>query len=556
VATDDLLTVRGLTVQYPGASRPTLAGVDLAIGRGECVAVTGPSGCGKSTLCRALLDLLPQGTRLAGEIHWQGHDLRADRTRWHRLRGCGIGLVFQDHRHALDPLRRIGDQVGEVAALHAPGAGGEANEAAVNRALERVQLGGVASGMARRLPHQLSGGQRQRANLAAALVADPILLLADEPTTALDLLVQRELIKLMRSLVDDDGLALLLVTHDRDLVARVADRTLELAPAGATVAPARPERSAVRTMPAALVARGLTVIAGEGDRCLLRGVDLTLRAGRALGVVGESGAGKTTLVRALAGWITPACGQISIEEVESAGMAARRRAVQLVSQDAAAALDPHQTALAAVREAARLVDEASTADDRARALLADLGLDDEAMRRRPIALSGGQRQRVQLARALAVRPRFLLADEPASSLDAERREQMLALLWRSCVARDMGLLVVSHDLAQLERICDEIVVIAAGVVLERYEPARHGGPRHPLACDLAAAAPACWGDDDPPPAPRPEPSPLQAVPPLDGCPHAVRCPLVEDECTRTFPALSELDDGRFLRCPVVASRAR
>ncbi|MBD3222889.1 ATP-binding cassette domain-containing protein [bacterium] len=549
----ELLTVRGLRVTHAGADAPALDGVDLDLAAGECVAVVGPSGCGKSTLCRALLDLLPEGAVCEGRIRWRGRELTNDPRRWHALRGPELGLVLQDHRHALDPVRRIGDQIAEVVALHHPDWSAARRAEATAHACDRAQLP-ASLGLDRRYPHELSGGQRQRANLAAALAAGPAALLADEPTTALDLPVQRELVAILRALVHDDGLGLLLVTHDRDLVPLIADRVVTLPAPVASAASVQAPAGAPPPAGGRLEVHDVTVTAGRGRgrRELVSGVSLSVLRGATVGVVGESGAGKTTLVRAMAGWIRPSHGTIRPVDGAMGSAAARRRAVQLVSQDAAAALDPQQTAFAAVVEAAALVGDRATALARARGLLAEVDLDEATARRRPAALSGGQRQRVQIARALAVEPQYLLADEPASSLDPERRRQLLHLLARVQAEHRLGLLVVSHDVDLLATICDEVVVMTAGLVVERYRPGRHDGPRHPLACDLAAAAPA-----------RLDRHRLRSATPVDpvadpggGCPYASRCGLVEPACRRRVPPLLELADGRFLRCPVVAPRAR
>lgn len=553
----ELLTVRGLAVRYRDAVRPALSDLDLDLAAGECVAVTGPSGCGKSTLCRALLDLLPAGTECGGRILWRGDDVNRDRARWHALRGRGLGLVLQDHRHALDPVRRVGDQVAEVVGIHRPRLGRAERARAALALFERVRLT-PAAGFVARYPHQLSGGQRQRVNLAAALAAAPAVLLADEPTTALDLPVQRGIMRLLRSLVRDDGLAVLLVTHDEDLVPLVADRVITLGEAEKPP-PSPPPGGGASALPAAgrLEVRDLVVaVDGEGGRHdLVHGVSLDVPCGRAVGVVGESGAGKTTLLRALAGWITPRTGSVWLQGDVPAAAPDRRRAVQLVSQDAAAALDPQQTAWAAVREAARTRAGPGAADALAAQILAEVGLAVAEASRRPHALSGGQRQRAQLARALAAGPRILLADEPASSLDPALRRQLLDLLTRVRRSHGLGLLLVSHDLDLLAVRCDEIVVLLEGRVVERYEPGRHGEPRHPLARELLASAPSRLSRAAFAGSPA-EPVDDPGVRTSRGCPHAPRCALAEDACRRSLPPLVELPDGRWLRCPPSTPRAR
>lgn len=556
MADRELISVRGLTVRYAGAPAPVFADLGFTLAAGSCLAVVGPSGCGKSTLCRTLLDLLPPGAQVAGSIRWGGQELTADRARWHRLRGRGLGLVLQDHRFALDPVRRIGDQIAEVVRLRQPLARRRETAAVVLDLLAEVRLP-EPDLLARRYPHQLSGGQRQRACLAAALAAGPQLLLADEPTTALDLLVQRDIIRLLRDLVDRRRLGLLLVTHDRDLVSLIAERTLawpDRQPSPA--ADHHPRADAAAEAEVCLRVRELSaaVATGGSRRIVVYPLSFDLAAGRTLGVVGESGAGKTTLARTLAGWQPPQAGSVTLSGGEGLAPAARTRMIQMISQDATAALDPHQTVLAAIVEAARSAQLApAAARARAMALLCEVDLEPELARRRPQELSGGQRQRVQLARALAAQPRVLVADEPASSLDGERRRALLLLLQRLQARHGLAILLISHDLAWVERWCDQVAVMLAGHLVELYRPGGVAPPLHPFARDLAAAACGRLRDD---PGTRPPPAGadvVQAAP--AGCPYAGRCALVEPACRRALPVLLDRGQGHFLRCPVAARQA-
>ena len=551
MAPRELLTARGLTVWLPGASEPVLENLDLDLVAGRCVAVVGPSGCGKSTLCRALLDLLPAGSRRVGQVAWHDGRTLDDPTAWRRLRGRGLGLVLQDHRHSLDPVRSVGDQIAEVVHLHRTGRELTDVSDRVLELLDRVRL---PDHLADRYPHQLSGGQRQRASLAATLAASPSVLLADEPTTALDLPVQREILDLLMRLVRDDDLGLLLVTHDEALVPLLADQVVTL---GGPVERAPLVESTATDPPmtdaGTLEVRDLVVSvrSSRGRQDVVKGVSFSLPAGRTVGLAGESGSGKTTLVRAMAGWLEPSAGDVTVSGAGSSS----RRLVQLVSQDPAAALDPLQTAESAVLEAARLVGDSGTARRRARELMQAVDLDPSLARRRPHQLSGGQRQRVVLARALAVQPRFLLADEPASALDSPLRQRLLSLLARLQREFGLGLLLVSHDLDLLVARCDQIVVLDDGLVVEVYAPAEHGAPRHPLACDLAAAAPRRLereslgrGSSPTAGADHSETGPQ--------CPYCARCEWVVAACKTALPPLTPAPDGRLLRCPVWTPRSR
>jgi len=561
VAGADLLQVRSLTVRYAGTSRPAIEDFDLNVDSGECVAVVGPSGSGKSTICRALLNLLPPTADWTGSIRWQGQDLGQQPRMWRRMRGRGLGLVLQDHRHALDPVFRIGDQVSEVVKRHRPDLDRAARWEITRSLLAEVRLPDTTE-FARRYPHQMSGGQRQRVGIAAALAAEPRLLLADEPTTALDLVVQRDIMALLIDLVHRRGLALLLVSHDRDLVALLADRVVDLESAGkvggSPQATAEPALIAAATGPC-LVVRGLTVtVAGpRGRHPVVEGVDLDLNAGKTLGLAGESGAGKTTLARALAGWHPIDSGSMDLVGGPGGAPSARRRAVQLVSQDPAAALDPRQTVLAAVTEAARATGcDADAARQGALRLLDEVELGPELAGRRPGTLSGGQRQRLQLARALATQPRVLVADEPASSLDPRLRRRLLDLMKRVQRRQGLALLLISHDLPFLERWSDQVAVMLAGKVVELYSPGYVESPRHPFARDLAAAAPArlsCLHGSGSPTDGELE---TNQQPPPNGCPYALRCDLVQPACRTHLPDLRDLGAGHLVRCPEVDRHVR
>jgi peptide/nickel transport system ATP-binding protein len=499
-----LLVVRGLTVAYPGAMAPALQDCALSLGPGETVAVVGASGSGKTTLARALLGLLPAGAARSGQVLWRGTEMTGEAA-WRRVRGREIGLVLQDPQMALNPVLRVGDQVAAPLRRHGALSRREAWARAV-ALLAEVRLENPAV-LARRHPHELSGGMRQRVGIAAALAGAPSLLVADEPTSSLDLAAERDILLLLRDLQRSRGLALVFVTHDLALVPVVASRVLVLehgrcveqgSAADVLAAPAHPATRALlvdpppaapprAAAPLLLSARGLTVrrTAGGQSRDVVRGCDLDLREGELVGLAGASGCGKTTLARALAGHL-PYSGTLVLPR------GGQRRAVQLAFQDPAAALDPRQSVLAAVAEAAAVTGlSAGAARAAAYQLFEEVGLAADRADRLPHELSGGQQRRVVLARALAADPAVLIADEPTSSVDPPTRTRLLALLAALRARRGLAILLISHDLPLLRRSCQRVVVMAGGVVTEVWsgpgDPGQ-GDWRHSLP-SLAEAAP-------------------------------------------------------------------
>ena len=499
------LHVRGLRVTIDG--RLAVDGLDLSVAPGECVAVIGESGAGKSLTARALLGLSPEGAVVdADALEIDGTDARSLGERaWRRLRGSRIALVSQDALVSLDPLRRVEAEIAEPLVLH----GGRMPRAAL-RARVTALLGEVAmpdpARRARQYPHELSGGLRQRALIASALAGSPAILVADEPTTALDATVQARILALLRAIADR-GRAVVIISHDFAAVRRIADsvlvmrdgRVVESGPT-ATVFSDPVDPYTRRLVAAARHAPRATVVDAPPDRVTVRGVSksfdrpavvdvsFSVPRGRTLGIVGESGSGKTTLARMIVGVERPDAGDVLLDG--SAPSPATRRRVQLVHQNPLGALDPRWRVDRSLREALEAAGvPRADRDRRVGELMAEVELHPDLARRRPAELSGGQRQRVAIARALAADPEVLVLDEPVSALDPLVRETVLALLARLQRERDLTLLLVSHDLDVIAAVADDVVVMKDGVVVEQGRAAEvFATARHPFTRELLAAS--------------------------------------------------------------------
>ncbi|WP_405006868.1 ABC transporter ATP-binding protein [Kitasatospora purpeofusca] len=527
-----LVRVEGLRVSFHGAPRPAVDGVSLAIGTGECVALVGESGSGKSVTARSLIGLAGARARVSARtLEVAGADTaRFGERQWRAVRGRRVAMVFQDALTALDPLRTVGTEIAEAARL-----GGTAGPDRDARVVELLTAVGVPEPEARRTqyPHQLSGGLRQRALIASALAADAPLLIADEPTTALDAIVQAQILALLGRL-KDEGRGLLLVSHDLAVVAQLADRVLvlrrgevvESGPVGRVLSapehpytrmlldavpsgrpPARPVRSP-REAPDAeapdaekvgaeeaapvLTGRGLVKSFAPGGPRALDEVGFTLRAGEALGVVGESGSGKTTLARVALGLSRPDAGEVLLHGRPWSALPERQRradrsAIQFVQQDPYASADPRFTVARIIGEALPGLRRAERAR-RCAELLDQVGLPAELLSRRPHQLSGGQRQRVAIARALAGRPQVLVCDEPVSALDVSVQAQVLELLDRLRRERGIALLFITHDLAVVRQVADRVLIMRGGSVVEEGETERiFEAPAHPYTRALLDA---------------------------------------------------------------------
>ncbi|MCQ4161807.1 ABC transporter ATP-binding protein [Roseomonas sp. GC11] len=527
-----LLSIEGLTVALPkGADRPhAIENLSLRLAEREILCVVGESGSGKSLTAGAVMGLLPEGVRATqGAILFEGRDLLGlPPAEMRRLRGARIGMVFQEPMTALNPLRSIGSQIGEMFAIHTSLSRREIAARAL-ALLEQVRIPDPAAAL-RAYPHELSGGQRQRAMIAMALALEPKLLICDEPTTALDVTTQAQILTLIRELQQRSGTAVLFITHDFGVVADIADRVavmhrgvmVEHGPAAevlnhprhaytrALVAavpplapPAAPLEAPVAAAPVLEVVhlsktyrKGALLKRHRRVTHAVKDVSFSLPRGSTLGVVGESGSGKSTLARCIVRLLDPEQGEIRLEGQDRAALSRaelRREArrVQMVFQDPFASLNPRRRVGELVAQGPIIHGTPrAEAFARARELFALVGLDPAALDRFPHEFSGGQRQRIGLARALALRPDVLVADEPVSALDVSVQAQVLKLLARLRAQLGLSMVFITHDLRVAAQLCDSIVVMRHGEVVEAGVTAEvFARPRHPYTRALMAAVP-------------------------------------------------------------------
>ena len=525
-----VLSVRQLTIRLPKGSDRANAVEDVTfdVGAGEIVCLVGESGSGKSVTAQAIMGLLPRKALVptAGEVLLDGEDtLRASQARLRALRGARMAMIFQEPMTALNPVMTVGDQIAEVLEIHAPFARVERRR----RVREMMQAVGLPASerLMEVYPHQISGGQRQRIMIAAALILDPALLIADEPTTALDVTTQAQILSLIKEMQERRGTGVLFITHDFGVVADIAHRVVVLqhgrvveqgtpkeileAPRApytrmliAAVPSLRPPVRAARTGPVTLSTYKLTKVYGSDSFPFRRrrivnavtGVTIEVRRGETLGIVGESGAGKSTAARCIARLIEPTSGAIRIDGVDIARMAERtlrpyRKNVQIVFQDPYRSLNPRRTVGASIVEGPLNFGVApQEAMRRARELVELVGLPPDVLGRYPHQFSGGQRQRIAIARALAMQPVLLIADEPVSALDVSVQAQVLRLFDEIRQRFGLAVLFITHDLRVAAQICDRIAVMQRGVVVEQGPTVDiYGAPRHPYTQALLAAAP-------------------------------------------------------------------
>jgi peptide/nickel transport system ATP-binding protein len=463
------LEIENLSVRY--GDTIALDDVSLSVGAGEIVALVGPSGSGKSTLAAAAMDLLPAQAIEQGVVRIEGEDIRTLPDRKLRaLRGGRVGIVFQEPATALNPALPIGRQIGEVLELHASLGRAEIG-AEVTRLLTRVGL----DLSPKRYPHTLSGGQRQRVAIAMAIAAQPVLLLADEPTASLDPVARTEITALLVALVRERNMGLLLVTHDLALARRIANRvvTLDQGRIGAPAALAHdtaPRMPRPAGDPLLTFDRVTRTYPGKGARvAALTDISFALGRGETLAVIGESGSGKSTLARLALGLDRPDFGRVALGEsawssARGAALRAMLGRVQAVFQDPAASFDPRQTVGQIVAEPLHLLGSipvAARAAMVAQALI-QVGLPPDAANRPPQAFSGGQRQRIALARALVRKPELIVFDEALSALDPALGDEMVALL--QDLQRELGLtyLFIAHDMELVRRMADRVLVLRHG----------------------------------------------------------------------------------------------
>ncbi|WP_299048925.1 dipeptide ABC transporter ATP-binding protein [uncultured Tateyamaria sp.] len=509
-----LLDIRTLSLSIAGL--PILRDVSLSLAPGEVVAITGESGSGKSMTALAVMQLLPAQASATGSITLDGHDMLAlDEATLCTLRGDLAGMVFQEPMTALNPVQTIGAQVAETVRLHRPDLDPTAR---ARQVLDRVGLQAIPL---TRYPHELSGGQRQRVVIAIAIACGPKLLIADEPTTALDVTTQAQILSLLKRLAAEDGMGLLMITHDLAVVAEMADRIVVMH--GGNVVETG-EAHALLTAPHHPYTRALlaasnhrvTLPMGAQDTPLLRvdnivrdydlprtrlfvpaakhravdHVSFDINRGERVGLVGESGCGKSTLTRAILGLEPVQGGTITLDGTPVTDPSVRRK-MQVVFQDPYGSFNPRHRVARLISEPFHLLGTppADRADRIAKALT-DVGLSPDDARKYPHQFSGGQRQRLAIARALIIRPDLVIFDEAVSALDVSVRAQILDLIADLCRQYDLTYLFISHDLSVVRTITDRVLVMKSGQIVEQgTTEAVFSTARHAYTRQLIDAAP-------------------------------------------------------------------
>lgn len=539
-APETLLQVDGLTIGF-GKAAPIIRDVGFSVARGETLALVGESGSGKTICCRSLLDIMPGSARIHGGsavFHGTGVDadlLTLSDAAMREVRGDRISMIFQEPMRSLSPLHRVGRQVGEVLRLHRQHSRSEAKRAVLEK-FERVGFKDPQRAY-NAYPFEMSGGMRQRAMIAMAMIAKPDLLIADEPTTALDVTTQAQVLGLIKELQQETGMAVIFVTHDLGVVANIADsvvvlrqgRVMERGPADVVIG--NPGHGYTRKLLAAAPAIPRKAVASAArhveDPILLlkdvsktftsrvgglvkksvtfkavQGVSFAVERGHTFAIVGESGSGKSTVANMALGALSADDGSVieyrpsidaepwDVRTLDATRKRAFQRSAQMVFQDPFSSLSPRMQIIDTLTEPLEIHGIGTRAErrERAQALLERVGLDPAMLRRFPHAFSGGQRQRLSIARALALDPNLLICDEPTSALDLSVQAQVLDLLEE--IRDDLGLsyLFISHDLAVVARIANEVAVMRQGQVVEQAAPdVLFTEPKHPYTRALIAA---------------------------------------------------------------------
>ncbi|MCP3475252.1 ABC transporter ATP-binding protein [Bradyrhizobium sp. CCGUVB1N3] len=525
-----VVSIKDLRIALPkGAERPfAVDGVSLDLMPGRIVCVVGESGSGKSMCAHALMGLLPGTVSVtAGEVQFEGRDLlKLDDDGWRDLRGRRLAMIFQEPMTALNPLMRIGDQMAEMFEAHDLLTPKQRRAKAVSLARE-VGLPDPER-IVRAYPHQLSGGQRQRAMIAMALALEPAVLVADEPTTALDVTTQAQILKLIRNLQRNRNMAVMFITHDFGVVADIADQVVVLRhgkvveEGPATAVFTKPQHDYTKALLAAVpsmdppartplddrakavevIGLDKTYVTSGGwfreDRRVdaAREVNFSILKGETLGLVGESGSGKSSVARLVMRLIEPDRGTVRIGDTDLTSLAGRalraeRHRIQMIFQDPFASLNPRRKIGHIIADGPIAAGtEPKVAFDRARDLLKLVGLDAGALERFPHEFSGGQRQRVGIARALALEPEIIVADEAVSALDVSVQAQVLRLLEDLKTRLGLSMLFITHDLRVAAQICDRIAVMQRGAIVELKPTAQlFAAPEHSYTRELLAAVP-------------------------------------------------------------------
>jgi peptide/nickel transport system ATP-binding protein len=586
-----LLEVNDLSIGF-GNGPSVVDGVSFALNAGETLALVGESGSGKTLSCRSVLRLLPEAAQMrGGSIRFNGAEgavnlLSLPEKKMRAIRGDRISMIFQEPMRSLSPLHRLGDQVAEVLRLHR----NMGRRAAKRAVLEQFEKVGFVDPLRawKSYPFEMSGGMRQRAMIAMAMVAKPELLIADEPTTALDVTTQAQVLGLIRSLQAETGMGVILVTHDLGVVANMAQRVVvmnkgrvmergdaqevlgspahpytaklfaaaPMIPAVAAPAPASTKPADDVILDLRDVSKTYTMRAGGWRKPVsvsaCQHVDLQLPRGKTLAIVGESGSGKTTCARIAMGAERPDAGgkvlfrpdpaaaPLAVHDLSPTERTAFQRQAQMVFQDPYSSLSPRMRVQQALTEPMEVHNIGTARDRREKAaeMLRWVGLNPDMLGRFPHAFSGGQRQRLSIARALTLDPKLLICDEPTSALDVSVQEQILTLLEDIRDRANLSYLFISHDLAVVARIADEVAVMRAGVIVEQAPPdTLFYNPQHPYTRALIAA--------------QPEPDISRPID-LDLVAKGAGSPTLWPEQFRFeghhAPALRELEPGHKVRC--------